>query len=174
MPRHGKAWWNYHSTALGFASYAKVSHAVRCAQNVNFSKVSLRFWQRWIFHQQKLMLVEPPMFWGVPTGAVTTVSSLRLKVAQGQYQPVSCYVGSRGKGNQSTSSITSSWQITFANIWRQVPHLGWRRQHGLLPQEVRKSLGGDGQVRAWEHATVHTHGSSQKCLQCGSISLLRG
>ena len=92
------------------------------------------------------------------------------------HQPLSCYVGSRGKGNQSTSSITSSWQITFVNIWlwRQVPHLGWRRQHGLLPQEVRKSLGGDGQVRAWEHATVHTHGSSQKCLQCGSISFLRG
>ena len=73
----------------------------------------------------------------------------------------------QGKGSQSTSSITSS----FVNIWRQVPHLGWRRQHGLLPQGVRKSLGGDGQVRAWEHATVHTHGSSQKCLQCGSISL---
>ena len=101
--------------------------------------------------------------------------SLRLKVAQAQYhQPLSCYVGSRGKGNQSTSSITSSWQITFANIWRQVPHLHWRRQHGLLPQEVRESLGGDRQVRAWEHATVHTHMEAVRNAFSVALSLCWG
>ena len=81
--------------------------------------------------------------------------SLHLKVAQAQYQPGSCYVAPRGKGNQTASSITSSRYIT-----RQAPHLGWRHQHGLrrlLLKEVWESLGGDRQVRAREHATVHTH-----------------
>ena len=179
MPRHGKAWWNYHSTALGFASYPKVSHAVRCAQNINFLKVSLRFWPRW-----KLKIsTSKSWFWlwnrkcfGVyQLGQWQQFPSLRLKVAQAQYhQPLSCYVGSRGKGTQSTSSITSSWQITFANIWRQVPHLHWRRQHGLLPQEVRESLGGDRQVRAWEHPTVHTHMEAVKNAFSVALSLCWG
>ena len=175
LPRHGKAWWNYHSTALGFASYPKVSHALRCAQNINFLKVSLRFLAEVNFPRAKADFCGTANVLGCTNwGSGQQFPSLRLKVAQGQYQPVSCYVGSRGKGNQSTSSITSSWQITFANIWRQVPHLDWRRQHGLLPQEVRESLGGDRQVRAWEHATVHTHMEAVRNAFSVALSLCWG
>ena len=198
MPCHGKAWWNYHSTALG------------------------------------------------------------LKVAQAQYQPLSCYVGSRGKGNQSTMPealcfFYSRWprnrqtasqeypikHVAWCNV--QVYHtqkeggnhccrkiltdldafswisssvlqsptstcqpqkawvikiraercfhndLGWWINESAVIIEfksgsyccsgasIKFALGGDRQAKAWEHATVHTaRESSQKSLQCGAISLLRG
>ena len=79
--------------------------------------------------------------------SVRKMTQLEYEVAfEGGTSPIPtslllCWI--KAEGNQSTWSswsMTSSRYITSANIW-WVPHLGWRQQHGLLPQEVRESCG---------------------------------
>ena len=65
-------------------------------------------------------------WWNYHSGA------LGLKVAQAQYQPLSCYVGSRGKGNQSTMPealcfFYSRWPRNRQTASQEYPikHVAW-------------------------------------------------